>query len=57
MEGSTHASALPLSFGELLKKHRLAAGLSQEDLADRAVLSVKTIGALEQGVRQKPRTS
>jgi predicted ATPase/transcriptional regulator with XRE-family HTH domain len=43
-----------LSFGELLKEHRLAAGLSQEELADRAHLSVKTVSALEQGVRQKP---
>ena len=54
VETSADAGAPPLSFGELLKKHRLAAGISQEQLAERALLSAKTIGALEQGVRQKP---
>lgn len=44
----------PKSFGELLKKHRLDAGLTREELAERARLSVKTISALEQGSRQKP---
>jgi predicted ATPase/DNA-binding XRE family transcriptional regulator len=42
------------SFGELLKKHRSRAGISQEELAERARLSVKTVAALEQGVRHKP---
>lgn len=42
------------TFGELLRLHRLAAGLAQETLADRARLSVETISALERGVRQKP---
>jgi predicted ATPase/DNA-binding XRE family transcriptional regulator len=42
------------TFGELLRRHRLVAGLAQETLAERARLSVETIGALERGVRQKP---
>jgi predicted ATPase/transcriptional regulator with XRE-family HTH domain len=54
VERSADTGAQPLSFAELLRKHRAAAGLSQEELADRALLSVKTISALEQGIRQKP---
>jgi predicted ATPase/DNA-binding XRE family transcriptional regulator len=42
------------SFGELLRDHRLAAGLAQETLAERAHLSVETISALERGTRQRP---
>jgi transcriptional regulator with XRE-family HTH domain len=42
------------TFGELLRRHRLAAGLAQDMLAQRARLSVETISALERGVRQKP---
>ena len=42
------------SFSELLKEFRLAAELSQEELAERARLSVDTISALERGRRQKP---
>ena len=42
------------SFSELLKEYRLAAELSQEELAERARLSVDTISALERGRRQKP---
>lgn len=41
-------------FGRLLKEHRLAAGLSQEQLAERARVSVETISALERGARQRP---
>lgn len=42
-------------FGTLLRRHRLAAGLTQEDLARLAGLSVVGIGALERGDRQNPR--
>jgi predicted ATPase/DNA-binding XRE family transcriptional regulator len=45
------------SFGELLKHHRLMAGLSQEDLAARAGLSRRGISDLERGVRRAPRPS
>ena len=42
------------SFGEALRHHRMAAGLSQEELAERAGLSTKAIGALERGARRHP---
>jgi predicted ATPase/uncharacterized protein HemY/DNA-binding XRE family transcriptional regulator len=42
-------------FGALLRYHRLAAGLTQEELAERAGLSVRGIAALELGERLTPR--
>ena len=39
-------------FSELLRQHRRAAGYSQENLAERAGLSVGAIGSLEQGLRR-----
>ncbi len=44
----------PSAFGVLLRQLRLAAGLSQEALAERARTSAVTIGALERGVRRAP---
>src|SRR5918993_2071948 len=44
-----------LQFGSLLRQHRLAAGLSQAELAERAGLSTDGIGALEAGRRATPR--
>ena len=41
-------------FAALLKRYRIAAGLTQEELADRANLSVRGISNLERGVRQLP---
>jgi transcriptional regulator with XRE-family HTH domain len=41
-------------FGGQLRRHREAAGLSQEELADRAALTAKAISALERGDRQRP---
>jgi len=43
------------SFGDLLRRHRLAAGLTQEVLADRAGLSVRGLSDLERGARLAPR--
>jgi predicted ATPase/DNA-binding XRE family transcriptional regulator len=43
-----------LAFGELLREIRCAAGLSQEELAERARLSPGAISALERGVRRSP---
>src|SRR5438094_555019 len=43
------------AFGTLLRRYRQAAGLSQEELAERARLSVRTIGDLERGVSHAPR--
>nr|MBA2470447.1 XRE family transcriptional regulator [Chloroflexia bacterium] len=43
------------AFGTLLRSHRQAAGLSQEDLAERAGLSLRGISDLERGARTVPR--
>jgi predicted ATPase/DNA-binding XRE family transcriptional regulator len=42
------------SFGELLRRHRIASGVSQESLAERARMSASAIGALERGARRAP---
>ena len=42
------------AFGMLLRRYRLAAGLSQEALAERARMSTNGIGALERGYRRTP---
>src|SRR5215472_5919911 len=49
------AQAHPLPFGALLKRKRLERGLTQEALAERAGLSVRTITDLERGVNSAPR--
>lgn len=41
-------------FGKLLRRYRLAAGLSQETLAERARVSLDGISALERGYRRSP---
>jgi predicted ATPase/DNA-binding XRE family transcriptional regulator len=41
-------------FAHLLRWHRLALGLTQEALAERAALSVEAISALERGSRRRP---
>jgi predicted ATPase/DNA-binding XRE family transcriptional regulator len=43
------------SFGDLLRRHRIAAGLTQEALAERAGLSTRGISDLERGARELPR--
>lgn len=43
------------AFGEVLKRFRIAAGLSQEALAERASVSARGISALERGVNRVPR--
>jgi non-specific serine/threonine protein kinase len=42
------------TFGALLRRYRLAAGISQERLAEQAGLSVQALSALENGRRQAP---
>ncbi|HLJ69555.1 MAG TPA: helix-turn-helix transcriptional regulator [Chloroflexota bacterium] len=43
------------SFGYLLRRYRLAALLTQEQLAERAHLSHRTISDLEGGAKHSPR--
>ena len=43
----------PSRVGELVRRHRTAAALSQEALAERAGLSVRAISDLERGVHQR----
>lgn len=45
---------MAVGFGALLRRYRLAAGLSQEALAERARLSIYGISALERGYRRAP---
>ena len=52
--GAPTESASFRSFGELLRRFRRAARLSQEELADRARVSVDAISALERGARRAP---
>jgi predicted ATPase/transcriptional regulator with XRE-family HTH domain len=44
------------AFGALLKRYRLAAGLTHEALAERAAVSVRAISDLERGVSRAPRS-
>jgi non-specific serine/threonine protein kinase len=43
-----------MTFGALLRHLRIAAGLSQEALAERARISAKAVGSLEVGARRAP---
>ncbi len=45
----------PSSFGDLLRRMRTAAAFSQEELAERAGLSVRAVSDLERGAHQAPR--
>jgi DNA-binding XRE family transcriptional regulator len=50
----TAPSGKPNPFGVLLYGHRVAAGLSQAELAERAGLSARAISDLERGARRLP---
>jgi transcriptional regulator with XRE-family HTH domain len=52
--GAAGAMELPPTFGELLRRYRTAAGMSQEELAEQAGLSAHGISDLERGARQRP---
>jgi non-specific serine/threonine protein kinase len=45
------------TFGESLRRHRLALGITQEELAERAGLSARALSDLERGAKQAPRSS
>src|SRR5215472_3188897 len=50
-------SSLPVAtVGTLLKRYRRAAGLTQEALAERALISADTISTLERGINLSPRS-
>src|SRR5579875_1638858 len=51
----TGAPETALTFGALLRYYRLAAGLTQEALAERAGLSVRAISDFERAVPRRPR--
>ena len=53
MAGTSPAPSPP-SFADLLRQHRLTAGLSQERLAERSGLSVRGLSDLERGARRRP---
>jgi transcriptional regulator with XRE-family HTH domain len=40
------------TFGDLLREYRVRAGLSQDELAEKARISTAAVGALERGVRR-----
>jgi tetratricopeptide (TPR) repeat protein/transcriptional regulator with XRE-family HTH domain len=42
------------SFGQLLREYRLAAGLTQEELAERAGLSIRAVSDMERGRTARP---
>jgi DNA-binding XRE family transcriptional regulator len=45
------------SFGQLLQEFRIACGLTQEELAEKAGLSARGISDLERGARRRPRSA
>src|SRR3954447_7739596 len=49
------AAMTETGFGDLLRRARVAAGLTQEELAERAGLSARGISDLERGARGLPR--
>ena len=51
---AVYRSRVDASFGRLLRDHRLAAGLSQEELAQRAGLSVRAVSDMERGRTTHP---
>ncbi|HEX9039346.1 MAG TPA: AAA family ATPase [Ktedonobacterales bacterium] len=48
------ATLQPLTFAQALRRARLAAGLTQGELAERAGLAVRSVSDLERGVRRAP---
>jgi predicted ATPase/DNA-binding XRE family transcriptional regulator len=50
------SSSEPRPFGSLLRRYRRDAGLTQEELAERAGLSARTISDLERGLKSTPQT-
>src|SRR5919197_5989089 len=55
VDGQLMETAPSPTFATLLRRYRQAAGLSQEELAERAGLSARTVGDLERGGSHAPR--
>jgi transcriptional regulator with XRE-family HTH domain len=57
MTARDETGGTPLSpgFGVLLKRHRISADLTQEELAERAGVSARLISDLERGAIHRPR--
>jgi transcriptional regulator with XRE-family HTH domain len=55
MAGVSANDAAATTFGEQLRDHRRAAGLTQEELAERAGVSPRSISGLERGDAPVPR--
>ena len=53
----TEATGMTNTFAELLRRFRIQASLTQEQLAERAGISADAVAALEQGRRKSPRLS
>ena len=53
-QSDSHAAIETVQLAALLKKFRTEAGLSQQALADRALISVQAVSALERGYRKAP---
>jgi transcriptional regulator with XRE-family HTH domain len=52
--GGETATNLTDDFGELLRRHRIKAGLTQEELAERSRLSIRAIADMERGRTMRP---
>jgi tetratricopeptide (TPR) repeat protein/transcriptional regulator with XRE-family HTH domain len=55
MIGDPMSESLPVPFGTLLRSLRMAAGLTQEELAEAARMSYRSISDLERGISRSPR--
>src|SRR5687768_9196701 len=54
MRADTARQPAPEHFGDHLRRHRIAAALSQEALAERAGISTRAVSDLERGVKTRP---
>ena len=57
VRGGKSSSVTNGGFGDLLRSHRVSAGLTQEELAEQAGLSLRGISDLERGARRAPHRS
>ncbi len=53
--GATHDPERQSAFGDVLRHYRVMAGLTQEELAERAGVSERSINGMERGVQHVPR--